>query len=51
MTILTCIMIGVIFAAAVDDPQTGYALTMAESEPVLKEGEVARGPVDTGPCT
>jgi S1-C subfamily serine protease len=44
-------VIGVIFAAAVDDPQTGYALTMAESEPVLKEGEVARGPVDTGPCT
>ncbi|MCH7230650.1 MarP family serine protease [Glycomyces sp. L485] len=42
---------GVIFAAAVDDPETGYALTMAESAPVLAEGETASGAVDTGDCT
>ncbi|WP_026924819.1 MarP family serine protease [Glycomyces arizonensis] len=42
---------GVIFAAAVDDPETGYALTMAETAPVLAEGESASGEVDTGACT
>lgn len=42
---------GVIFAAAVDDPQTGYALTMAETAPVLDAGERASGEVDTGVCT
>lgn len=42
---------GVIFAAAVDDPETGYALTMAETAPVLEEGERASGEVDTGSCT
>ncbi|WP_232805773.1 MarP family serine protease [Glycomyces xiaoerkulensis] len=42
---------GVVFAAAVDDPETGYALTMAESSPVLDAGESAPGPVDTGSCT
>ncbi|WP_081687520.1 MarP family serine protease [Glycomyces tenuis] len=42
---------GVIFAAAVDDPETGYALTMAETVPVLEEGERASGAVDTGSCT
>ncbi|GAB3645403.1 MarP family serine protease [Glycomyces tarimensis] len=42
---------GVIFAAAVDDPETGYALTMAETAPVLAEGRSASGAVDTGSCT
>ncbi|GAB3237607.1 MarP family serine protease [Glycomyces halotolerans] len=44
-------VIGVIFAAAVDDPETGYALTMAESAPVLEAGRGASGAVDTGVCT
>jgi S1-C subfamily serine protease len=44
-------VIGVIFAAAVDDPETGYALTMNESAPVLEAGRDASGPVDTGSCT
>ncbi|HEX2143750.1 MAG TPA: MarP family serine protease [Glycomyces sp.] len=44
-------VIGVIFAAAVDDPETGYALTMDESAPVLDAGRAASGPVGTGECT
>lgn len=44
-------VIGVIFAAAVDDPETGYALTMNESAPVLDAGRDASGPVGTGSCT
>jgi S1-C subfamily serine protease len=44
-------VIGVIFAAAVDDPETGYALTMDESAPVLDAGRTASGPVGTGSCT
>lgn len=44
-------VIGVIFAAAVDDPDTGYALTMDESSPVLEAGRTAAEPVGTGSCT
>jgi S1-C subfamily serine protease len=44
-------VIGVIFAAAVDDPETGYALTMDESAPVLDAGRRASDPVGTGSCT
>ncbi|WP_112136527.1 MarP family serine protease [Glycomyces dulcitolivorans] len=44
-------VIGVIFAAAVDDPETGYALTMDESEAVLDAGRTASGSVGTGSCT
>ncbi|SDE00079.1 MarP family serine protease [Glycomyces harbinensis] len=44
-------VIGVIFAAAVDDPETGYALTMDESSPVLEAGRTASGSVATGSCT
>jgi S1-C subfamily serine protease len=44
-------VIGVIFAAAVDDPETGYALTMDESAPVLEAGRTASGAVGTGSCT
>lgn len=42
---------GVIFAAAVDDPETGYALTMAEASESLDEGRNATEPVGTGSCT
>jgi S1-C subfamily serine protease len=41
---------GVIFAAAVDDPQTGFALTGRESAPVIAAGRSASATVDTGPC-
>lgn len=44
-------VIGVIFAAAVDDPETGYALTMNESAAVLDAGREASEPVGTGSCT
>jgi S1-C subfamily serine protease len=43
-------VLGVIFAAAADDPQTGYALTAAETAPVADAGRSATAPVDTGPC-
>jgi S1-C subfamily serine protease len=43
-------VLGVIFAAAADDPQTGYALTAAETAPVAEAGRTASDPVDTGPC-
>jgi S1-C subfamily serine protease len=42
---------GVIFAAAADDPQTGFALTASEAAPVANEGQGATGGVDTGSCT
>jgi S1-C subfamily serine protease len=41
---------GVIFAAAVDDPQTGFALTARESAPVITAGRSRSTAVDTGPC-
>jgi S1-C subfamily serine protease len=41
---------GVIFAAAVDDPQTGFALTAGESAPVIAAGRSASAAVDTGAC-
>jgi S1-C subfamily serine protease len=43
-------VLGVIFAAAADDPQTGYALTAAEVAPVAEAGRTATAAVDTGPC-
>ncbi len=42
---------GVIFAAAADDPQTGFALTAKEAAPVVDEGANARSGVGTGSCT
>lgn len=42
---------GVIFAAAVDDPETGYAVTMDETQPVMDEGRSTYDEVDTQGCT
>lgn len=42
---------GVVFAASVDDPATGYALTPEAVRPALKAGLIARTPVPTGACT
>jgi S1-C subfamily serine protease len=41
---------GVIFAAAADDPDTGFALTVAESRPVADAGRGATRAVPTGDC-
>jgi S1-C subfamily serine protease len=41
---------GVIFAAAADDPQTGYALTAAEVAGVARDGAAATERADTRTC-
>jgi S1-C subfamily serine protease len=43
-------VLGVIFAAAADDPQTGFALTAGEASPVIKAGKTATEHVSTGSC-
>lgn len=43
-------VIGVVFARSLDDPQTGYAMTMAEAEPDLTAGRSAQAPVPVGEC-
>ncbi len=42
---------GVIFAAAVDDDETGYALTMSEVFPVMDQGRGATSAVSTQGCS
>jgi S1-C subfamily serine protease len=44
-------LLGVIFAAAVDDPETGFALTADEARPVAEAAAGRTQPVSTGPCT
>jgi S1-C subfamily serine protease len=44
-------VLGVIFAAAADDPQTGFALTASEVAPVVRAGSTAQSRVSTGACT
>jgi S1-C subfamily serine protease len=44
-------VVGVVFAASLDDEETGYALTMAEAQPVLDAGRTASVPVPTGSCS
>jgi S1-C subfamily serine protease len=41
---------GVIFAAAVDQQDTGFALTAQEVAPDVERGRVATNPADTGDC-
>ena len=41
---------GVIFAKSLDDPDTGYALTIDEARPVIRAGRDRMQPVDTGSC-
>lgn len=43
-------VVGVIFAKSLDDENTGYALTLAESAPVLQAAASASDPVPVGPC-
>jgi S1-C subfamily serine protease len=44
-------LLGVIFAAAVDDPDTGFALTADEARPVADTGASRTAAVGTGSCT
>jgi S1-C subfamily serine protease len=44
-------VLGVVFAAAVDDPETGFALTPDEALPVANAAANLQTAVDTGRCT
>ncbi|MCA0144774.1 MarP family serine protease [Blastococcus sp. LR1] len=43
-------VLGVVFASAIDDPQTGYALTGPQVTEAATQGSAARSEVNTGPC-
>jgi len=43
-------LLGVIFAAAVDDPETGFALTADEARPVADAYATSTAAVGTGGC-
>jgi len=43
-------VVGVVFARSLDDPSTGYALTLAEAAPVLQAAATASEEVPTGAC-
>jgi S1-C subfamily serine protease len=43
-------VLGVVFASAIDDPNTGYALTGQQVAQAATNGSTARAEVDTGPC-
>jgi S1-C subfamily serine protease len=43
-------VLGVVFASAIDDPDTGYALTGPQVAEAAAEGNLARAEVGTGPC-
>jgi S1-C subfamily serine protease len=44
-------VLGVIFAAAADDPNTGFAVTAQEAEPVATAGQDRTRATTTGDCT
>ncbi|HET6967540.1 MAG TPA: MarP family serine protease [Ornithinibacter sp.] len=43
-------VVGMVFATSLDDPDTGYALTLDEVAPVLRQGVAATDRVGTGDC-
>lgn len=43
-------VVGVIFAKSLEDDRTGYALTLAEAQPVIDRAASAGSAVDTGAC-
>jgi S1-C subfamily serine protease len=43
-------VLGVVFAAAADDSQTGFALSANEASPVVSKGRNATSPTGTGDC-
>jgi S1-C subfamily serine protease len=44
-------VIGVVFGAAIDKPDIGFALTAQEAEPVVQAGRTDDTPAPTGACT
>jgi S1-C subfamily serine protease len=43
-------VLGVVFASAIDDPDTGYALTGPQVAQAADVGSAALAAVGTGPC-
>jgi len=43
-------VLGVVFASAIDDPDTGYALTASQVAPAAAAGQAATAAADTGAC-
>jgi S1-C subfamily serine protease len=43
-------VVGMVFATSLDDPDTGYALTLEEITPVLRLGTASSSAVSTGAC-
>lgn len=43
-------VLGVVFASAIDDPATGYALSAGQVATAATEGSLSTGEVDSGPC-
>jgi S1-C subfamily serine protease len=43
-------VLGVVFASAIDDPNTGYALTAQQVAAAARAGSTATNAVGTGPC-
>ena len=43
-------VLGVVFASAIDDPDTGYALTAAQVSTAAARGQASSTAVDTGSC-
>ena len=43
-------VVGMVFATSLDDPDTGYALTLDVVQPVLRRGVLASAAVSTGAC-
>ena len=43
-------VVGTVFARSVEDTNTGYALTMRESAPVIEAADSTDSPVSTGAC-
>lgn len=44
-------LVGIVFAASLDDPDTGYALTLDEARPVLDAAPTLTEPVGVGECS
>ncbi len=43
-------VLGVVFASAIDDPDTGYALTVEQVATAAQQGRAGAAAVSTGPC-
>ncbi len=43
-------VVGMVFATSLDDPDTGYALTLQEIGPAVRGAQAASSPVPTGAC-